>query len=148
MSAHPDFEDFVQVLNERRVDYVMVGAYALAFHGHPRATGDLDVWVRPEPGNIRGVLSALRDFGVDQSDLGEGDFRRGNIIQVGRPPVRIDLLTRIRGLDDEEVWGTREPGIFGRQQVYFLGRQAFIKNKRAKGRHKDLADLELLGEKP
>ena len=148
MKIHPDFDDFVAALNKNQVEYVIVGSFALAFHGCPRATGDIDFWIRPTSSNAKNLLSALRDFGFGQLDISEGDVLSGNIIQLGFPPVRIDLISKLTGLTAEEVWKGRKKGKFGDHDVFYLNRREYIKNKRSVGRHKDLADLELLGEKP
>jgi len=147
VKVHTDFNDFVAALNNNKVEFVIVGSFALAYHGYPRATGDIDFWIRPTPLNIKALIKALYDFGFGESEIYEGDITSGNIIQLGYPPVRIDLITILDGLTTEEIWETREKGNFGDHDVFYLGREAFVKNKRALGRHKDLADLELLGEK-
>ena len=147
MKLHPDFSDFIAALNRNNVEYVVVGAFALAFHGHPRATGDIDFWIRPTSSNAKALIKALVDFGFGRLDITEGDVLSGKIIQLGFPPVRIDIITTIDGLVPEEIWKTKEQDRLGAHDVFYLGREAFIKNKRAMKRHKDLADLELLGEK-
>lgn len=147
MKVHPDFNDFIKTLRKNNVDFVIVGAFALAFHGHPRATGDLDVWVRPEEVNVHAVLKSLSNFGFQGLTICKEDILSGKIIQLGFPPVRIDIITVLDGLDTEEIWKGRQPGKLGKHHVYYIGKEAFIKNKRAIGRHKDLADIELLGEK-
>jgi len=146
MKVHPDFADFVSSLNKYKVEYVIVGAYALAFHGQPRATGDIDFWIRPKPENASLLLTALRHFGFGSLDLSVDDVLSGKIIQLGFPPVRIDLITKLDGLKNEEIWSSRNHGKLGKHTVWYLDREAFIKNKRVSGRHKDFADLELLGE--
>ena len=146
MKAHPDFLDFVLALNQNNVEYVIVGAYALAYHGHPRATGDIDFWIKPVKSNARMLLKALGDFGFGQLDINEDDILSGKIIQLGFPPVRIDLISKLDGLNTDEIWDSREEGKFGELTVWYLSKKAFIENKRKIGRHKDLADLELLGE--
>lgn len=142
-----DFRDLVAELESARAEVVIVGAHALAVHGVPRATGDLDVLVRPTVDNAHRVLQALRCFGapVDEHRLSVEDLTRtGTVYQVGLPPRRIDLLTEISGVSFDEAWQTRmEVEIEGRL-VSFLGREALIKNKRAAGRDKDLADVRLL----
>jgi hypothetical protein len=147
LKLHPDFSDFVAALNSNHVEYVIVGSFALAFHGHPRATGDLDFWIRPTTSNAEILIKALADFGFGGLDINEEDIISGKIIQLGFPPVRIDIITIIDGLVPEEIWETKEKGKLGLHDVFYLGREAFIKNKRTMRRHKDLADLELLGEK-
>ena len=146
MKVHPDFNDFIFALNSNDVDYVIVGAFALAFHGHPRATGDIDIWIRPNRLNALALLKAFDSFGFGTLNISEEDILTGKIIQLGYPPVRIDLITLLDGLTHDEIWETREEGEFGDHRVFYIGREAFIRNKRAIGRHRDLADLELLGE--
>ena len=147
MNIHPDFTEFVAVLYNNKVEYVIVGSFALAFHGYPRATGDIDFWIRPTLLNIKALFRALGEFGFEELEISEDDLMSGKIIQLGYPPVRIDLITVLEGLEEEDIWKTRAKGKFGEHEVCYLGRAAFVKNKRALGRHKDLADLELLGEK-
>jgi hypothetical protein len=147
MKIHADFREFIMVLNKNGVEYVIVGAFALAFHGYPRATGDMDIWIRPFKPNAVRLLKALSNFGFKDLNLTEKDILSGKIIQLGYPPVRIDLVTVLDGLNSDEIWDTRVSGKFGDIFVSYIARAAFIKNKRALGRHKDLADLELLGEK-
>ena len=148
MKIHPDFNEFVTALNKNRVEYVIVGSFALAFHGFPRATGDIDFWIRPISSNVKNLLTALHDFGFGELNISEDDVLSGNIIQLGFPPVRIDLITVLTGLQAENIWEDRKKGKFGKHDVYYISRQNYIKNKRAIGSHKDLADLQLLGEKP
>ena len=147
MKLHPDFSDFVEALNDNNVEYVVVGSFALAFHGSPRATGDIDFWIRPTTSNAKALIKALEVFGFGALDISEEDIVSGKIIQLGFPPVRIDIITIIDGLIPEELWDTKEKGKLGPHDVFYLGKEAFIKNKRTMRRHKDLADLELLGEK-
>ena len=147
MKLHPDFSDFVEALNDNNVEVVVVGSFALAFHGSPRATGDIDFWIRPTTSNAKALIKALEVFGFGALDISEEDIVSGKIIQLGFPPVRIDIITIIDGLIPEEIWDTKEKGKLGPHDVFYLGKEAFIKNKRIMRRHKDLADLELLGEK-
>ena len=147
MKLHPDFSDFVGALNGSKVEYVIIGSFALAYHGSPRATGDIDFWIRPTTSNAKALIKALGDFGFGGIDITEEDIVSGKIIQLGFPPVRIDIITIIDGLTPEVIWQTKEKGKLGPHDVFYLGKEAFIKNKRTMGRHKDLADLELLGEK-
>jgi hypothetical protein len=140
---NPDFVDLLRAFAEREVRYLVVGAYALAHHGRPRATGDLDVWVDPTPSNASRLMSALVAFGAPLSDVTEADFARpGVVFQMGVPPGRIDILTELTGLTFEDAWPGREAGRFGELTVDFLGRDAFIRNKRATGRTRDLGDIE------
>jgi hypothetical protein len=148
VNIHPDFSDFISALNQNAVEYVIVGAYDLAFLGYPRYTGDIDIWINPSAANAKALIKAVCDFGMKSLSLTEQDIISGNIIQIGYPPVRIDLLTILDGLTADEIWASRQQGSFGKLPVFYLGRAAFIKNKRATGRLKDLADLEAIGEIP
>jgi hypothetical protein len=142
-----DFRDFLGDLLAEGVEFLIVGAYALAYHGVPRATGDIDVLVRPEPDNAARVLRALIRFGapVRAAGVTEADFARpGVVYQVGLPPRRIDVLTEISGVSWDQAWASRASASFGPATVFFLGRDALIRNKRSAGRSKDLADLESL----
>jgi len=147
MKVHRDFKDFVSLMNANGVEYVIVGSFALSFHGHPRATGDMDVWIRRSPENASRILKALDEFGFGSLGVTEDDLLEDKVIQLGQPPVRIDLMTELDGLIPDEVWAGRIAGRFGDMSVFYLGREAFVRNKRSLGRHKDLADLEALGEK-
>jgi hypothetical protein len=140
---NPDFVDLLRAFIAADVRFLVVGAYALAHHGRPRATGDLDVWVEPTPVNAPRVVRALAEFGAPLADIAEDDFSRpGVVLQVGVPPGRIDILTELTGLVFDEAWAAREAGQFGDVTVDFIGRDAFIRNKRALGRAKDLGDIE------
>jgi hypothetical protein len=143
---NPDFVDLLRAFIDADVRFLVVGAYALAHYGRPRATGDLDVWVDPTPDNAHRVMHALAGFGAPVADLREDDFARpGVVFQIGVPPGRIDVLTDLTGLTFDVAWPGRERGAFGDIAVDFIGRDAFIQNKRATGRTKDLADIEALG---
>ena len=146
MKIHPDFSDFIAALNKNKVEYVIIGSFALAFHGCLRATGDIGFWILPTPQNTKALLNALNDFGFQELEISEDDLLSGKIIQLGYPPVRIDLVMTLDGLTQEEIWKSRETGKFGDHNVFYLGRDAFVRNKQVLDRHKDLADLELLGE--
>lgn len=144
---NPDFRDLLRIFQECEVDYILVGAYALALHGLPRATGDLDVLVRPSAENATRVMSALRSFGAPIDGLGieEKDFSTPDmVVQIGVPPRRIDLLTGISGVRFEEAWSTRIQSVIDDVSVSYLSRDAMLQNKRATGRAKDLADIERL----
>ena len=149
---NPDFLDLLAALVRAEARFLIVGAHALAAHGLPRATGDLDVWVRPDPKNAERVWTALTEFGAPLRafDLSQADLTApGVVFQMGEPPRRIDLLTSITGVGFEEAWATRSVHRVGDLDVPFLGRAALLDNKRATARPKDLADvavLEGLGE--
>lgn len=146
-----DWLDLFTALLEAEVRFLIVGAHAMGVHGVPRATQDIDVWIDSTPINAQRVFQVLAEFGAPLRDLkiGAEDFARPDqVIQIGLPPNRIDILTSISGIDDfHTAWeGRVEHGVRGRP-LPFLGRETLIRNKRASGRLKDLADLEALGEK-
>ena len=147
MEIQRDFSELLASFNAQRVDYLIVGAWALALHGVPRYTGDLDLLVRREPDNARRVVAALDAFGFKALGLQAADFVKPDVvIQLGVPPVRIDLLTSITGVTWDEAAQGSEAGRLGEVPVRFLGRKQFVANKKAIGRPRDLADLEALGE--
>ena len=147
MDIQPDFRELLESFNVHEVEYLVVGGFALAFHGAPRFTGDLDLFVRPDAANARRVLTALVAFGFGDVGLTVEDFQRDDsVVQLGVPPVRVDLLTSLSGLTWEEAFRCRTLGVLGGVEVSFLGRDQFVLNKRSTGRAKDLADLEALGE--
>jgi hypothetical protein len=148
--VNEDFRDLLEGLLSAQARFIVVGAHALAVHGVPRATGDLDVWIDTEPGNVERVWSALARFGAPLTAMGvsrDDLLREDQVVQIGLPPRRIDLLTSISGVAFEEAWPTRVVHGFSGLTVPFLGREALVRNKKASGRTKDLADLEALGEK-
>jgi len=147
MEIQPDFRDLLALFNEHNVEYMIVGGYALAFHGAPRYTGDLDIFVRPDSGNAGRILAALDQFGFGEAGITAGDFKNPDkVIQLGVAPVRIDIITSLTGVSWEEALADREKGEYGETPVYFIGRKQLVSNKRALGRKRDLADLEALGE--
>jgi hypothetical protein len=140
-----DFVDLLRAFVEADVRFLVVGAYALALHVRPRATGDLDLWVEPDPQNAGRIMQALRQFGAPLTDVREADFTApGLVFQIGVVPRRIDILTGLTGVSFLEAWEDRIPHKIGACEVFFLGRRTFIKNKKALGRPKDLADLDAL----
>jgi hypothetical protein len=140
---NPDFVDLLRAFVAADVRFLIVGAYALAHHGRPRATGDLDVWVEATPANAARVMQALAAFGAPLQEVTEQDFSEpGVVFQIGVPPARIDILTELTGVRFAEAWPGRDRGRFGELSVDFLGREAFIRNKRSTGRAKDLGDIE------
>lgn len=143
-----DFEDLLKAFTQAKVDFVVVGAYALAAHGVPRATGDIDIFVRPTPSNAARIVKALQAFGapVEAHGVTERDFQSpGAVYQIGLPPRRIDILTEIDGVSFDEATESTLHGTLGSVAVCFIGKDAFVRNKRASGRLKDLADIEALG---
>lgn len=149
MDLAPDFDEFCALLTAREVEFVIVGAHALAFHGAPRFTGDLDILVRPTAENGRRTLAAIVEFGFPTAPLAAADIVGGTkVIEMGVAPVQIHVMSQIDGVTWDEVWASREIGPFGARAVPFIGREAFLRNKRAAGRPKDLADVEALRENP
>lgn len=148
---NPDFADFLAALLAARARFLVVGAHALAVHGVPRATGDIDIWIERSPENAARVWRALEEFGAPAAALGvkQADFEAQDmVVQIGLPPRRIDILTGVSGLTFETAWTDRVEHRVDGLDVPFLGREALIRNKRASGRFKDLGDLEALGEDP
>jgi hypothetical protein len=140
-----DFKELLELLNSHKVEYIIVGAYALALHGNPRFTGDLDIYVKPDAQNASQILTALKEFGFGSLELEEKDFIEAHrVIQLGMPPVRIDLLTSLTGLTWDDAVKGELKGELGGVPVLFLGKEEYIKNKRALGRQQDLADAETL----
>ena len=139
-----DFKEFAELLNARGVEYLVVGGYALAAHGHPRYTGDIDFWVGAQPDNIARLLAVLKDFGFGSLGLGPQDFGADSVIQLGHPPRRIDLMTGIDGVDFDACYARRERAELSGTPLNIIGLQDFKANKRATGRLKDLADLQCL----
>jgi hypothetical protein len=145
MALNKDWREFLELLNSCGVDYVIVGAQSLAFHGRPRYTGDLDVLIRPTPDNAQRLLDVLTQFGFAQSGLKEADFvEPEQMIQLGRAPNRIGLLTSISGVTIDYAFETRVSAVIDGIPVFTLGKDALIRNKRAVGRPQDLADLATL----
>ena len=147
MEIQKDFKELLELFNAHQVEYMIVGGYALSFHGAPRFTGDLDIFVNSDGSNSKRILSALEEFGFGSVGLTQHDFENpGNIVQLGVPPVRVDIITSITGVSWDEAFSGRAEGKYGDVQVYFIGREQFIANKKALSRKKDEADLEALGE--
>jgi Nucleotidyl transferase of unknown function (DUF2204) len=141
-----DFREFAELLAANGVEALLVGSYALAAHGHPRYSGDIDFWVRRTPENIARLLDALVDFGFGSMGLKPEDFDADKVIQLGHPPRRIDLLTALDGVDFDTCWADREQVDIGGVTLQVIGRADLVANKRAAGRPQDLADLAALGE--
>jgi len=145
MSLSVDLREFIGLLNSHGVEYVIVGAHSLAFHGRPRYTGDLDILVRPSAENAKKIATVLVEFGFAESDFKSSDFvEPGQIIQLGRIPNRIDLLTGISGVATGAAFETRIPTELAGVPVFMLSKDLLIQNKRAVGRPQDLADLDAL----
>jgi hypothetical protein len=146
MALPKDWKEFIGLLNAHRVEYVLVGAFAFAYHAHPRFTGDLDVLVRRTPENAGRVTDVLKEFGFASIGITSGDLLTpGRVVQLGVWPVRIDILSEIDGVSFDEIWAGRQTTTVDDLTVAVIGRAQFIRNKKASGRLKDLRDLEALG---
>lgn len=148
---NPDFVDFLSALLASGARFLVVGAHALAVHGVPRATGDIDIWIDRTPKNVQRVWRAMADFGVPATALGvhAADLEAPDtVVQIGLPPRRIDLLTDVTGLEFEASWAARVVHVIDALEVPFISRDDLVRNKRAAGRFKDLGDIEALGEDP
>ena len=142
MALSSDLREFLELLNARGVDYVVVGAHSLAFHGRPRFTGDLDVLVRPSKTNAVTLVELLRDFGFAGSKFTPVDFAGDDqVIQLGRPPNRIDLLTSLTGVSNDDAFAGKVAAEIDGVPVFVLSKEHLIQNKRAVARPQDLADL-------
>jgi predicted nucleotidyltransferase len=142
-----DFREFVELLNAQGVEYLVVGGYALAAHGHPRYTGDIDLWIGISDENVDRLLKVLAAFGFGGLGLRKEDFQEPDaVVQLGYPPARIDLLTGIDGVEFEACYRRRLPVAIGGVQLPIIHLEDFKANKKAAGRLKDLADLEALDD--
>ncbi len=140
-----DLREFIHLLSTKNVEFLIVGAWALAFHGRPRYTGDLDIFVARDPQNADRLMAVIAAFGFGGIGIERTDFLQADyVIQLGQAPNRIDLLTGISGVTFEEAWQSREYGNLSGVDVAFLSREHLIKNKRAANRPKDQGDVELL----
>lgn len=145
MDFNQDFRDMLVALNDAEVDYLVIGAYAVAAHGFPRATGDLDIWVRANPESAENLLSALTVFGAPMHEVSAADFSSPSIVfQIGVPPGRIDILTDVSGVNFDVAWANRMTVEIDGVKLSIIGRSDLIANKRATGRPKDIADLAFL----
>lgn len=145
MPLNKDWSEFLELLNSNAVEYLVVGAFAVAFHGFPRYTADLDLLVRPTEENAQRVVRALLEFGFGKAGIQVADFRSpGMVVQLGVKPNRIDLLTAITGVSFEEAWAERSEGELEGIATHFIGRAALLRNKEQTGRAKDLGDAEEL----
>lgn len=146
MNIHRDFEEFLRLLNEEGVEFVIVGGYAVAFHGYVRATDDMDLFFRNTEGNIERIRHALERFGIPTSDAHARDFAdEGSIIRMGMAPLRLEMINAISGPGFDEVWDHRVHGVYGDTPVNYISRMDLLRNKRESGRPKDLADIDELG---
>jgi predicted nucleotidyltransferase len=143
MRLNRDLREFLELLNSRRVKYVIVGAHCLAFHGRLRYTGDLDILIQPTAENATKLVELLHQFGFGEAGFTQSDFTEAEqVIQLGRPPHRIDLLTTLTGVSTSEAFSSKLAAEIDGVPVFVLSREMLIQNKRAVGRPQDLADLD------
>lgn len=145
MKFYQDYLEFLRLLNKNRVEYMIVGGYAMAFHGHPRFTGDIDVWIKISESNAEKMERVLIAFGFSVLNFKKKDFlKKGMIFQIGYQPVRIDIITSIEGVSFEEAFLNRHETRIGNLKVGFIGLKDLIKNKKSVGRDIDLIDFKTL----
>ena len=141
----PDFRDFLKLLNSRKIKYLLIGGYAVGYYGYPRATADMDIWIAISKENAKKITGAIRDFGMKTPDLTESIFLKpGKIIRMGYPPIRIEVLTEISGVNFEQCYTRCKETKIDGIKVKIISFKDLLKNKKASGRHKDLNDLENL----
>ena len=147
-NLHYDFKEFLRLLNSEKVKYLLLGGYAVNFHGHQRFTGDIDIWISTEPGNAERVCAALAKFGFPPGALNLAEFQeRGRVFQFGRVPIRIDILTGPSGIEFSECYSRRVESLWDGIPVPIISLEDLKTNKAASGRPKDLADLAELGRR-
>ncbi|NLZ06035.1 MAG: nucleotidyltransferase family protein [Phycisphaerae bacterium] len=140
-----DFKELLALFNRHKIEFIVVGGYALAFHGAPHLTGDIDLFIRPTRENAERILASLGELGFESLTVSAHDFTKPrNVIQLGVPPTRVDLITSLTGVSWEKADADKVPGRYGDIPVHFISRDDFIANKKATGRLKDAADLEAL----
>lgn len=147
MNLADDLREFVELLNSTGVEYLVVGGHAVAYHGYPRYTGDIDIFVRRTPENAAKIVSVLEAFGFGELSVQTDTFLEPDVVvQLGRPPNRIDILTKISGIDFQDAWESHDDANLDGIPVPIIGKDALLTNKRASARPKDLADLRELEE--
>ncbi len=145
MEISHDFKEFIQLLNKNNVKYLVVGGYAVAMHGFPRYTGDIDFWIKPEKENAEKLVKTLIEFGFGSLDININDFTKENsIVQLGFPPERIDLITSVDGLLFEDCWKERKEVVTEEILIDYISLHHLRINKAASGRDKDILDLKNL----
>jgi hypothetical protein len=149
MTLTPDFREFIALLNAHEVRYLVVGGYAVGLHGHPRYTKDIDIWIERTSANAERILNALAAFGFEDAGLSKDDFLAPDrVVQLGRPPNRIDLLTSLTGVSFADCYPNRAVEVIEGTELPYISLADLKTNKHALGRHQDLADLEELGGAP
>ncbi len=148
MDLQKDLNEFLKLLLSKKVEFLVVGAHAVAFHGHPRLTGDIDFLIRLSPENASRMQAVCYDFGFRGEPFIASEFLKPRqTFQLGRPPNRIDILTSITGVTTDKAWEQRVKGLLSGKEVYFISKEDLIQNKRSTGRTKDLADAEILARR-
>ena len=142
----PDFKEFLQLLNARSVEFLLIGGYAVGYYGYPRATGDMDIWIAFHPNNLRAIAQALREFGFDIPEPAESFLSEGEFIGIGNSPLRIEILTSISGVSFAECYQARTKDVIDGVEISLIGLQHLKQNKQASSRLKDLNDLQNLPE--
>ena len=143
MLLSPDFEDFIKLLNEHNVDYLIVGGYAMAFHGKPRYTGDLDIWIDISENNAFKLIQVIKEFGFSSLGFTEADFLKENLInQIGYPPLRIDIITSIDGVQFKEAYNNKLTIELEDFKANYIGLEELIANKKSSARLIDLSDVK------
>jgi hypothetical protein len=145
IELHPDFKDFLKLLHSHKVEYLLVGGYAVGYHGYPRATGDMDIWIALDELNAEKTAKVLREFGMPQNEVSKDLFlEKDKIIRMGFPPVRIEVLTSASGVDFSKCYSRRKRVLIDKIPINLISLEDLRRNKKASGRHKDLEDLEHL----
>ena len=140
-----DFKEFIALLNKSKIEYLIVGGYAVGLHGYPRYTGDIDIWIKTNEANSEKMVKILNEFGFNSYDIKKEDFLKlDNVIQLGYPPYRIDLMMLIDGVTFDECYANRIKKEIDEIEIDFIGYDDLIKNKRASGRDKDINDINNL----
>jgi predicted nucleotidyltransferase len=145
IELHPDFREFLKYLNSQEVEYMLIGGYAVGYHGYPRATGDMDVWIAVDQKNANKVVMALHEFGMPRTELTKELFLESNrVVRMGVPPVRIEIITGISGVEFRDCYSRRESIEIDSVPINVISLDDLRINKKASGRHKDLDDLSHL----
>lgn len=145
MIFNQDFKDFVKLLTENKVEYLIVGGYAVGVHGYPRYTGDLDIWINNSDENAKRILKCVNDFGFSSYNLKLTDFTKdGRIVQLGYPPIRIDIINLVDGVKFSECYKNKKIVKIDDLDVNFIGYDDLIKNKKATSRPRDIDDIQNL----
>lgn len=148
MKVEKDFEELLGLLNKHKVRYCIVGAFAVGFYGYPRYTKDMDIFIEPSLKNGQKIVKALIEFGFKSLNLAPEDFsKRGMIIQLGYEPIRVDLVTSVKGCNFNRAWKNKVIGQYGKEKVFFMGLRELMINKKLVNRQQDRLDLELLQDK-